>query len=240
MFRTFLALVLCLPFATAVAQTSTITLSSADFTVSPIFSDIREFTITIEIDQAVAVGVYDNPPLVSVDYDVTGTLAAGTPSGFTAFALSRSIPGADFYAQGSSLRFEVDANANLQDGVQVSELVGADAVFTFDGREVDNGRFHPAILTLDADGTGRIQNSNNVVSSNPLEEVMPGEEYVTDLSYLPLELTLLDTTQVDEPTPTPSNPFGVDSGGGAFGLWVFALFGGVLTMRRRRDLVSPK
>lgn len=231
--RILLAFALCMPFASALAQTSTITLSSSDFTVAPVFSDIREFSITIEIDQTVAAGVYDNPPLVSVDYEVTGTLAAGTPSGFSAFSLSRSITGADFYAQGSSLQFEIDANANLQDGVQVSELVGTGVVFTFDGREVDNGRFHPAILTLNADGTGRIQNSDNIVTQNPLEEVTPGEEYITDLSYLPVELTLLDETEVTPPPTTPTDPFGVGSGGGATGPWALLLLSLFAGLRRR-------
>jgi len=231
MIRIILALALCMPFATALAQTTTITLNSGDFTVAPVFSDIREFSITIEIDQTIAAGVYDNPPLISVDYSVSGTLAAGTPSGFTAFNLVRSIPGADFYAQGSSLLFEVDANAQLQDGVQVSDLVGTGVVFTFNAREVDNGRFHPAILTLSADGTGRIQNSDNIVTQVPLEQVTPGEEYITDLSYLPLELTLLDETEVTPPPTTPTDPFGVGSSGGAAGPWALLMLS-LLGLRR--------
>ena len=63
----------------------------------------------------------------------------------------------------------------LADGVQVEELVGNGVVLTFDGREVDNGRFHPALLELSADGTGRIQNSNNVPSVALNNELQFGE-----------------------------------------------------------------
>lgn len=180
-----------LVFSTANAQSTFLTIDSNDFQVTNVFSDIDTFAIDIEIDAPLAAGVYMNPDIVSVDYSVSGTLTAGTPSGFPSFALQRTITGTDFYAQGSSLSFEVSPNAVLSDGVQIGELVGNAIVFTFNGREVGNGRFHPALLELDANGTGRIQNSDNVIVENPLQQVDFGDEYITDLMFDPGNVTLL-------------------------------------------------
>lgn len=190
----------------AIAQTSTLSLSSSDFTTTTVFSDVDFFTIDIEIDSPLAPGVYNNPDIVRVTYQVMGTLEPGTPSGFPAFDLQRSITGADFYAQGSSLSFEIAPGAVLSDGVQVAELVGSGVVLEFNGREIDNGRFHPALLRLNADGTGVIQNSNNTPSLDPLVEVDFGEEYITNLLFDPGNLRVLVNTPVIQ--------LGGDGGGG--------------------------
>ena len=88
------------------------------------------------IAQPITAGsAYVDPALNGVDYHVQGTLDT-TPSGFPAFNLIRSIGGLEFYAQGSSLSFAVDAAADLSDGLQVSELTGFDPVFLFNGSEV--------------------------------------------------------------------------------------------------------
>jgi len=188
---------------TATAQTTTLSVSSSDFQVTPTFSEVDFFTIDIEINQPLAVGVYDDPDIVRVTYQVVGDLEPGTPSGFPSFDLQRSITGTEFYAQGSSLSFEVDAAATLADGIQVAELVGNGVVLEFDGREVDTPRFHPAILQLNADGTGTLQNSNNTPNSDF------GEEYITDLSFDPGNLTVLNR-------PPPVTPGSDSSGGGCF------------------------
>lgn len=92
------------------------------------------------------------------------------------------------------MTFEVDITADLSDGLQVSELVGTGIVFEFDGREVGTGRYHPAIVQLNADGTGSIRNSNNTGGINPgsgMEvDVDFGEEYITELTFIPSTLTL--------------------------------------------------
>jgi hypothetical protein len=210
MTRHLITIVACAFFATAAnAQTTTLSISSSDFQVTNIFSDVDFFTIDIEIDQPLAAGVYDNPDIVRVTYQVMGTLEPGTPSGFPSFDLQRSITGAEFYAQGSSLNFEVDAAATLADGIQVAELVGNGVVLEFDGLEIDNGRFHPALLQLNADGTGIIQNSNNTPSLNPLVEVDFGEEYINDLVFDPGNLTVLNR-------PPPTTPDSDSGGGGCF------------------------
>ena len=152
-------------------------------------------------------GLFDNPPIVSVSYRVSGNLIAGTPSGFEAFALEREITGEEFYAQGSSLQFEIDEAAVLDDGVQIAELSGSEVVFRFDGREVDNGRFHPALFELRADGTGRIQNSNNTPTLEPLLQIDTGSEYINDLVFDPGNTTLITGT-IETGT----------SGGGAFSI----------------------
>jgi hypothetical protein len=172
----------------------TLAFSDADFSVSPSFSNVRVFSFTIEVSGPLAPGSYLNPALEQVQYSVRGTLNPGTPSGFPAFALERTITGSDFYAQGSSLRFEISSSADLSDGLQVAELVGANPVFVFDGREVDTGRYHPALFQLNGDGTGSIRNSNNMGGVNPgsgqVVNVDYGQEYISNLSFDPNQLTL--------------------------------------------------
>ncbi len=211
--------------------------SNSDFVVTPQFNNVPLFSFEVDIDLPLEAGVYDNPPLARVRYTVQGELV-NTPSGFPAFALERDITGAEFYDQGSSLRFEIGPNAVLDDGVQAAEFIGADVVFVFNGREIDTGRFHPALLELRADGTGRLQNSNNVVSSNPPLEVGFGQEYITDLRFDPGNLTLL-TGDVPEP---PGPPFGAD-GGGALSIELLALavlVGMSLVLRRWRRPVRRR
>ena len=111
--------------------------------------------------------------------------------------MERTIGGAEFYDQGdgqSSLNFEIASTADLSDGVQFSELVGDASAFVLNAREVGTGRYHPALLELNADGTGRILNSNNFGGINPGsgEEVNVdfGEEYIVNLTFDP-SLTII-------------------------------------------------
>ena len=186
-------------FSTANAQNMILSISSNDFQVTTVFSDVDTFGINIEIDGPLATGQYINPDIVSVSYGVSGTLVAGTPSGFPSFALQRDMTGTEFYAQGSSLSFDIMPTAVLSDGVQAAELVGGALIFTFNGREIGNGRFHPALLELNMDGTGRIQNSNNVIVEVPLQAVDFGDEYITDLMFDPGNTTLLAVPPVGLP-----------------------------------------
>jgi hypothetical protein len=217
----FLLLVAGMLFATgANAQSTTLAFSSDDFVVTPVFNNVAEFDFEIVINAALEPGVYNNPEISTLTYAVSGSLM-NTPSGFPAFALVRTMSGDEFYAQGSSLQFEVSDTAVLTDGVQAVELVGAGVVFTFNGRENGNGRFHPALLELNADGTGRLQNSDNIVRDVPFLQVDFGEEYITDLAFDPGNLTML-TTFVP---PVACSQCGT-SGGGAIsplGLPLFAL-----------------
>ncbi len=237
------ALALCtlLLLAPALGQAQQTTLfftSNNDYMLTNTFSEVSVFNIEVVIDSPLEAGTaYVDPPIVSVTYQVQGELEAGTPSDFPAFDLQREITGEDFYAQGSSLSFEVAAGAVLDDGVQASELVGDDVVFTFNGREVDTGRFHPALFELRADGTGRIQNSNNAPAGDPIDF---GAEYITDLMFDPGNTTLL--SEVTAPIPPPEDDGGGDDtdddddgGGGAVG-WpaLLLLAGGVVALRRRQ------
>lgn len=188
------------------AQNMVLSTSSSDYQITNVFSDVDFFSIEIEIDAPLAAGVYVNPDIVNITYQVTGSLAAGTPSGFTAFDLQRNISGVEFYAQGSSLSFEIAPSAVLSDGVQVAELVGGATVLTLNAREVDNGRFHPALFELDANGTGRIQNSDNLPSLVPLVAVNFGEEYITDLMFDPGNTTLIDDTRPKKKGSGASGP----------------------------------
>ena len=175
------------------AAAFTLAFEAADFGLTPTFSNVQTFEFSIDVAGPLAPGVYDDPLLSGVEYHVRGTLDT-TPSGFPAFNLIRSIGGAEFYSQGSSLSFEISSSANLADGLQVSELVGGASAFVFDGREVGTGRYHPALFELNLDGTGLIRNSNNMGGINPgsMEEVdvQIGDEYVTALSFDPSLLTL--------------------------------------------------
>jgi len=146
---------------------------------------------------------YINPTISGVDYTLKGNLPNATPSGFAAFALNRpehppsglTFPGTEFYGQGSSLRFAIKAGADLNDGLQASELddLGGGLIFELDAREVGTGRYHPPLLRLFSDGTGRLQNSNNFGGINPATNMMVdvdfGEEYISDLMFDP-DLTL--------------------------------------------------
>jgi hypothetical protein len=234
MIRTSLAVLATLfAFASANAQTMILSTSNSDYQVTPVFSDVGAFSIHVEIDAPMAPGVYVDPPIIRVTYQVTGALEAGTPSGFPAFDLQRDISGEVFYEQGSSLRFEIAQNAVLSDGVQAVELVGGETVLTYNAREVDNGRFHPALLELNANGTGRIQNSDNIPTLNPLLEVAFGEEYITDLAFDPG-----NTTLIIEPNAAPPRK----SGGGSSSpltLAVLVLLGLLVWAFQRRTRAVP-
>ena len=238
--RIFLAALVLLAATHAEAQdqvTFTVTSSSPNVVSTPQFSNVTTFEIQIEFAVPIQAGVYSNPDLVEVRYNVSGDLEQGTPSGFPSFALVRTISGTEFYAQGSSLLFEVAQTANLVDGVQASELVGIgnDVIFTFDGREVDTGRFHPALFQLRADGTGTIQNSNNVPSQDPLQQVTLGEEYITNFTYIPAELTVLTEVAPPPVNPPPDEGGGAfgGSGGGAAGMPALLALAGLMLARRR-------
>ncbi|NNL65602.1 MAG: hypothetical protein HKP30_05120 [Myxococcales bacterium] len=195
--RPFAAALAALPLLLVASPATAFTLafSSSDFGLNPTFSNVVDFTFEIEVAGPLAPGVYANPTLIGVEYQVNGSLAMGTPSGFPAFFLVRDIGGAEFYAQGSSLQFEISALADLSDGLQVSELVGGTGVFVFDGHETGTGRYHPALFELNADGTGLIRNSDNTGGINPgngqMVDVEIGDEYVTELSFDASTLTLV-------------------------------------------------
>jgi len=237
MLRVTIAFLLSIALASAAnAQTMTLATSNADYQVTNLFSDVGVFTITVVINAPLAAGVYNNPDIISVNYQVSGTLTPGTPSGFPAFALSRDISGTEFYAQGSSLHFQISPAAVLQDGVQVAELVGNDIVLSYNAREIDNGRFHPALFELRANGTGRIQNSDNIVSEDPFQQVNFGDEYITDLAFDPGNTTLITGA-------TPN----VSRGGGGMStrldiacLLAAGLFFSLFRYRRRRHAEVPQ
>ena len=198
--------VCCVCMGVTPAQAFVISFEAADFGVNPTFSNVQNFSFSIDIAGPLTAGAsYINPVLNGVNYQVFGTLGT-TPSGFPGFNLVRAIGGAEFYSQGSSLTFGVSAFADLSDGLQVSELVGVDPVFLFDGREVGTGRYHPALFQLNADGTGSIRNSNNMGGINPgsgqVVNVGFGDEYITELSFNANELTLApaQTTAIPEPS----------------------------------------
>ncbi len=197
-----LAILIALGFtlaSTANAQTMTFSASSADYHLTNVFSDVDIFDITVVIDAPLAAGNYVNPDIISVNYSVNGTLVPGTPSGFPAFALQRSMTGEEFYAQGSSLNFQISPNAVLTDGVQVAELVGNGVVLTYNAREVGNGRFHPALLELNSNGTGSIQHSDNIISENPFQQIDFGDEYINDLMFDPGNTTVITGVTISIP-----------------------------------------
>jgi hypothetical protein len=59
------------------------------------------------------------------------------------------------------------------------------------------------LFELSANGIGRLQNSDNIPSLNPLETVGFGEEYITDLGFDPGNTTVIEET--------PRGTFGGDS-----------------------------
>lgn len=181
------------------AQTMTLATRADDYIKTAVFSDVQTFNINIVINEALERRAYNNPSISQVSYQVSGTLEAGTPSGFEAFNLEREISGEEFYAQGSSLSFEISSTAVLSDGVQAAELVGRGVILSFNAREIDTMRFHPPVFELSSDGTGLLQNSNNTPTLEPLVTVNFGEEYITDLGFDPGNTTLI--TENPEPPP---------------------------------------
>lgn len=172
----------------------TIEFDNTNFAMTPVFNRLRDFSFSIDVGESlVAGGTYINPVLNGVEYSVFGILDETTPSGFPAFDLRRTIGGAEFYTQGSSMSFTIAGSADLSDGLQASELDadGTGKIFEFNGREVGTGRYHPALVELFSDGTGQIQNSNNTGGINPgngLEvDVDFGDEYIVDLGFTPSE-----------------------------------------------------
>ena len=182
------------------AAAFTITFGDADFEETPLFNEVPTYLFEIEVEGPLEAGTaYGNGSLVDVRYLLFGQLTEPTPSGFPSFLLSRlpsgegTITPEEWDAQSSSFFFETAADADLSDGLQISDLV-ADAlgvVFRFDAREFqreDRGRYHPPILLLFEDGTGLLKNSNNSsdLAVNPgtreFVDIEYGDEYVVSLS----------------------------------------------------------
>jgi len=217
---------------TTPAHAFLISFSNADFGTTTTFSNVTTFSFSIEIGDLLQTGAYSNPINTGIDYSVSGSLESNTPSTFSAFALHRpepgapAIPGSVFYGQGSSLQFEIAADADLTDGVQITDLAeladfalpslltepdpllsavtgsSSNPVFVFNGREIQDitgfSRFHPTLLVLYSDGTGSLRNSNNIVNKNDYTEIEFGSEYITNLTFDPAITTLI------APVPIPA------------------------------------
>lgn len=188
-------------FATTTIATAdfAISLHIADFGVTPVFNDVATFDFEVVMAGDLTPGqTYTEADVIGVDYSVIGILDEPTPSGFSSFALNRTMDGDEFRAQGSSLAFQIAADADVTDGLQFDELVGTDpdfgSTFLLNAREVDTGRYHPPIVQLNATGAGSLQNSNNFGGVNPVTgmkvDVDFGEEYLVDLSFAPADLTI--------------------------------------------------
>jgi hypothetical protein len=196
-------------FAATPARAFNLSFSASDFGTSPVFSEVETFAVDIEIAGPLQAGLYSDPIIMNIQYSVSGLLDP-SPSDFPGFGFqldhifpsSPPITGVQFYAlnassvPGETLRFEVSGSADLSDGLQIDELVdlGSGVVFRFNGREEGTGRYHPTFIELKSDGTGRIQNADNMGGINPatmmLVDVGFGDEYVTDLTFTPSTLTI--------------------------------------------------
>jgi hypothetical protein len=218
MTKSLIAIVfLCFFHLAVTAEPIRLSTSNLDYQITNVFGDVDLFTIDIDLDIPLQPGLYDNPTILNVSYRVFGSLEPGTPSGFPQFDLQRNISGAEFYQQGGSLMFEIADNADFSDGIQADELVDNGTILTLNAREVGNGRFHPPIFELYSDGTGRIQNSNNVHTVDPLLEVNFGDEYITDLEFEMTTTALFSA--VDENAAEESS----ERGGGGSICWSFLL-----------------
>ena len=210
---TFFFLLLTLNVAAMCQAQTVLTISSEtdSFGITNTFNNISLFEFNIELTDDIVAGMsYTNPSINFIDYAIDGSLPQGSPSGFPAFALTRSYSGTDFYAQSteqgfeSGLDFTIDASADLSDGLQLSELVGtgSDTIFFFNAREFnqDPGRYHPPQLELFADGTGTLQNANNEStfpnsSNGQIVDVDFGEEYISTLSFDPAAITIANVPE---------------------------------------------
>ncbi len=203
----FVGAATCAAGTHAQGQGATIAFDESAFAFTPVFNELSITEFSIELTGPIVAGLSaDNPLLNGVEYQIFGTLNSPTPSNFPAFDLRRSIGGAEFYEQGSSLSFTVSSTADLSDGLQVSELTSSDPsapVFVFNAREVDTARYHPTLLEIFADGTAVIQNSNNTggvnAFTNDVVDVDFGEEYIVNLTFDPEALTLVAADAIPEP-----------------------------------------
>lgn len=204
-----------------------IIIPSSGYTNIPEFSNVTTYHLEVDIAGPLQVGLFSNPVINNIQYSVSGSLDS-TPSGFPSFAFSLShifpssppITGAEFYPlNGSSagtLQFQVNALADLSDGLQLDELddLGGGLIFQFNGREVNTGRYHPMLMQLYSDGTGKVQNSNNSGGVNPatmeVVNVNFGEEYITNLTF--------DTSSITIAVPEPASAL-------TFGLLVLSFVG---------------
>ncbi len=195
--------------STSTVGAFTLMLSSNDFGKTNVFSTVNTFAFEIDIADPFQAGLFADPTITNIQYSVSGSLDP-TPSGFPAFGFqldhifpsSPPITGAQFYGlnasavAGQTLRFEISASADLSNGLQIDELMdlGGGVVFRLNAREEGTGRYHPAIIELMSDGTGRIQNSNNQGGVNPATMQVVnldfGDEYITDLTFNPATFTI--------------------------------------------------
>lgn len=204
----------------------TIRFSDANFGVTPVFNDVVDFEFDIVMSGDVTAGMtYTQADVVGVDYTIFGLLPDPTPSGVPNFFLDRSLTGQQFRGQGGTMFFEISAGADLSDGLQFDELTGLGGplnnTFSFDAREVNTGAYQPPIVSLDANGMGIVQNSDNFGGINPktgmMVDVDYGEEYITNVTFDPATFSL-----VAVPVPEPGSAA------------VIALaFAGIVARRRR-------
>ncbi len=177
----------------------TLSLDSGDFGAASVYNKVALFSFQFAVAEPLVAGrEYSNPTLQGVAYTIRGVLddPIPTPSMFPGFFLVRTIDGADFYnlSPDATLRFTVADSADFSDGLQFDELDGTGTLFEFNARELDQapGRYHPPILTLDSDGTGRLTNADNQstfpnppppTGSGLLVDVEIAEEYDVRLSF---------------------------------------------------------
>ncbi len=218
----FLSLLLLVVGASAHA--SFISFSSTDVSITGTpEGNVQFWEFEIDVIGSPVLGSNSNPVISTVDYRVNGSLDAGNPSGFPAFDLRSEdinggsvLTGAQFYGNGGSVDFFVNASANLLDGVQLSELDllgpqafpspvdASNAIFILNAREDGTGRYHPPLVIFRADGTGQILNSNNTgVNGQTGRDIVGdgltfGNEYITNFTYDPTQLTI-----VSAPVPLP-------------------------------------
>lgn len=213
---------------------SVISFNSSDVVIggTPV-GNVQFWEFDIDLSAPLILGANANPGINTVDYQVSGSLDSGNPSGFPAFILrsedinpgNAPVTGTQFYNNGALIDFIISAGADLSDGLQVSELdllpdqgypAPVDdngAVFVLNAREDGTGRYHPPIVIFRNDGTGQILNSNNTgVNGQTGRDIVAqdglffGNEYITDFSFDANLLTLIDAPiDVASPVPVPGS-----------------------------------
>jgi hypothetical protein len=108
-----------------------LTLSSAGFTLSPVFHNVTSFSFSIGIAAPSAPGTYNNPALNGVQYSVHGVLEASARRASPRSISSGRLLGSEFHAQGISQRFLIAGSADLSGGLQIASLSASDPVFVF-------------------------------------------------------------------------------------------------------------
>ncbi|WP_428388531.1 hypothetical protein [Mucisphaera sp.] len=179
-----------LAVTTSAQAAFTFTIDSDDFVTNQVYGDVLIYRVDIVIDEVLLPGrSYLNPTLQRVRYFLQGRVHSADDEPST---IEQELSGSEFYDIAGGINFAVKADAELEDGLQLSELASLDgnpegALFFMNYNRLAGILYAPVFL-LRGDGVGRFAGHG--------QEDRPGSVYRNDLVYNLEEITVV----VPEPT----------------------------------------